>query len=267
MTLYLFAAAVVVVAVSLMGLRATRLKLYRTLADLQDRYRKESIDLGELSRNGTSLPHFEHGPVHLAEALPPQLFEDIRREVSSLIETERSYLPTHKKGGTVAYETLIEKAPKTVALYLSPAFAQVLSGIVGERLECTPLHDQSSCSVLFYERPGDHIGWHYDHNFYKGRHVTVLVAIVNEGHQPGGLSAARLEARQGSDAIAVETPPNTLVIFEGQRVLHRVTPIETGERRVMLSMTFATDPRAGALQGVKRRIKDMAFFGPRALWT
>lgn len=267
MTLYLVAAAAAVLTISVMSLRASRFKLYRMLDGLQESYRTEPLDLSELVRNSGSLPHFEHGPVRLDDALPPKLFDDIRREISSLVETERSYLPTHKKGGTVAYETLIQKAPKTVALYVSPGLARLLSDIVGERLECTPLYDQSSCSVLFYERPGDHIGWHFDHNFYKGRHVTVLVAIINEGHQPGGLSAARLEARRGDDIIAVETPPNTLVIFEGQQVLHRVTPIEMGERRVMLSMTFATDPRASILQGAKRRIKDMAFFGPRALWT
>ena len=50
----------------------------------------------------------------------------------------------------------------------------------------TPLHDQSSCSVLVYEKPGDHIGWHYDHNFYKGRHFTVLIPIVNRVRVPRG---------------------------------------------------------------------------------
>ena len=63
------------------------------------------------------------------------------------------------------------------------------------------------------------------------------------------------------------TPPNLLVVFEGAHVLHKATPIADGERRVVLSMTFCTDPRSSALQGVARRIKDTAFFGLRALWT
>ena len=44
-------------------------------------------------------------------------------------------------------------------------------------------------------------------------------------------------------------------------------PIAEGERRVVLSMTFATDPSSTIVQGVTRRIKDTAFFGLRALWT
>jgi hypothetical protein len=37
------------------------------------------------------------------------------------------------------------------------------------RVQPTPIHDQSSLSVLFYDRPGDHIGRHYDH---KGALLT-----------------------------------------------------------------------------------------------
>jgi len=203
----------------------------------------------------------------LDRALPDDHFEAIRHEIERLVNSERSYLPTHKKGGTVAYETLIEHAPKTVGLYHAPAFQTMLSDILGEPLEPTPLHDQSSCSVLFYDRPGDHIGWHFDHNFYRGRHVTVLIPIVNRGHAAGGLSSAELQAKLGGGVETIPTPPNCLVMFEGQKVVHRVTPIRHGERRIMLSMTYCTDPRNTWMQGLKRRIKDTAFFGPRALWT
>ena len=32
-------------------------------------------------------------------------------------------------------------------------------------------------------------------------------------------------------------------------------------------MTYCADPRANWSQAIARRIKDVAFFGPRALWT
>ena len=65
----------------------------------------------------------------------------------------------------------------------------------------------------------------------------------------------------------VSTAPNTLVVFEGARVRHLVTPILAGERRLMLSMTYCTDARSYWWQGLSRRLKDTAFFGIRALWT
>jgi hypothetical protein len=207
---------------------------------------------------------------HLATidtVLPEAVLAELIEAVDRLIATERTYLPAHKKGGTVAYETLERDAPEIVRLYRSPAMQRFISRIVGIRIEPTPLHDQSSCSVLFYEKPGDHIGWHYDHNFYKGRHFTVLIPLINRGNSEGGLSAARLMIKCKREDIEIATPPNRLIVFEGARVRHKVTPIAEGERRVVWSMTYCADPRNSAFQGVARRIKDTAFFGMRALWT
>lgn len=212
------------------------------------------------------IPSFESKLAILDTALSPGLFARINAEVAALIETERIYLPTHKKGGTVAYSTLRERAPALVGHYLSKDLRQIVSRIVGLEISPTPLHDESSCSVLFYEKPGDHINWHYDHNFYRGRHFTVLIPVVNRGRD-GGLSAARLLARQRGREVEIATPPNRMIVFEGAKVRHKVTPIGEGERRAVWSMTYCTDPRNSAVQGVARRAKDTAFFGLRSLWT
>jgi hypothetical protein len=76
-----------------------------------------------------------------------------------------------------------------------------------------------------------------------------------------------LQAKISGRETDIPTPPNTLVVFEGARVDHKVTPIAEGERRLVVSMTYCSDPRANIAQGIVRRIKDVAFFGPRALWT
>ncbi|MDX2257399.1 MAG: 2OG-Fe(II) oxygenase [Hyphomicrobiaceae bacterium] len=202
-----------------------------------------------------------------APALPAEAFERLKEAIEGLVDTERSYLPTHKKGGTVAYSTLRQSAPGVVEVYRSAELVTRVSAITGVAVVPTPERDESSCSVLFYERPGDHIGWHYDHNFYRGRHFTVLIPILNRGWRAGGLSSARLEARRRREVVEVPTRPNSLIVFEGQAVLHRVTPIAADERRIMLSMTYCADPRASRVQDLKRRVKDVAFFGPRALWS
>lgn len=213
------------------------------------------------------LPSFAQRLATLDSVLPPQDFARLVGEVEDLVETERSYLPAHKKGGTVAYETLERQAPSLVELYRCSALRTLISDIVRLKVEPTPRHDQSSCSVLFYEKPGDHIGWHYDHNFYRGRHFTVLLPMVNRGRDMNGLSQARLLARQNGRDEMIPTPPNSMIVFEGARVRHKVTPIGEGERRVIWSMTFCADSRNSALQGMARRVKDTAFFGLRALWT
>ena len=95
----------------------------------------------------------------------------------------------------------------------------------------------------------------------------MLIPLVNQGKEREGLSAARLIAKQNGRDIVIPTPPNTLIVFEGAKVRHKVTPIGEGERRVVWSMTYCADPRNSAWQGVKRRIKYTAIFGLRALWT
>jgi len=246
--------------------RRRRVRLYR---DLEGRLARisnaQSLDLGAGLRGAT--PDFGDRLAVVPDLLPADTFAALKAEAERLVVPERSFVPTHKKGGTVAYETLIAHAPAIVAFYHAADFTDFVSRLVGVRVRPTPVHDQSSLSVLFYDKPGDHIGWHYDHNFYRGRHFTVLIAMANEGRAAGGLSHAELQARVAGREIVVTTAPNTVVVFEGARVHHKVTPIHAGERRLMLSMTYCTDPRARWWQGLSRRVKDTAFFGIRALWT
>jgi hypothetical protein len=214
-----------------------------------------------------SPPSFSKSIATVHRFLAEASFNSLRDDVEKLGTIERSYLPTHKKGGTIAYAHLIEASPAIVRLYHSETLRSFVSRTVGCAVWPTPLQDQSSLSILIYDRPGDHIGWHYDHNFYRGRHFTVLMAVHNSGRRADGLSHARLSARIDGRDIEIPTPANTLVVFEGAKILHKASPILAGERRVLISMTYCTDPGANRLQGVIRRIKDIAFFGIRALWT
>jgi len=177
-----------------------------------------------------------------------------------------SSIPLHKKGHTLSYEQVLRLAPHAVSFYYSRSVQRWLSIVTGTNARPTPLQDQSSLSVLCYKDAGDHIGWHYDHNFYRGRHFTVLLALVNRS-AGGGLSQGRLE-RQLPDgtAQAIDMPEGALVVFEGNRVRHRATPIVEGDLRVILSMTYCDDPRISRVKEVARRVKDTAFFGIRALW-
>lgn len=215
-----------------------------------------------------SLPSFEKQIAMIPNFLPPETFQQLHDEIVGFGQSERSYFPLHKQGGTVAYETLHQSAPKVVAFFNAQYLRSFFSKIVGATVYPTPIEDQSSCSLLFYTKPGDHINWHNDHNFYNGRHFTVLLPIVNQhNHVPDQLSSAQLMIKQDGQEQVVTALPNTLVIFEGAKVLHKVTRLGPDETRIMLSMTFSTTPRASLVKAVARRIKDVAFFGIRALWT
>lgn len=213
-----------------------------------------------------TVPSFADHLATVRDFLLEESFRALKDEIEHLSTVDRSYIPTHKKGGTIPYEYLRSHAPLAVDLYHSPEYQAFLSRIVGDRVLPTPLHHPSSLSVLVYEKPGDYIGWHYDHNFYKGRFFTVLLGIENRGHGEDGLSSVRLIVRKPDGDIIIPTPPNMLVVFEGAKVLHRATQLSEGERRIILSMTYSTDPRYSLVREGMRRVKDVAFVGVKALW-
>lgn len=209
---------------------------------------------------------FDQKIISIQDFLPETTFHLLREAVDRQDQSERVHIPVHKRGATISYHDLHYCAPELIAFYLSPQLHEWCSAVIGEQVQPTPLNDLSSCSLLIYDQPNDHIGWHYDHDFYRGRHFTALLSLVNTGRSGAGLSSAHLMVREGHTEKVIPTPPNTMVLFEGAYICHSVSSLRESERRIILSMTFCTDPTAGTVQTWERRIKDVAYFGWRALW-
>src|SRR5262245_21267664 len=106
-------------------------------------------DLATCALTPKVVPDFAGRQATIADFLPADLRARIVAEIEALGDTERSYLPLHKQGGTIAYETLRVHAPTAVALYQSAAMRNVIAQVVGLDVDTTPLTDQSSCSVLY----------------------------------------------------------------------------------------------------------------------
>lgn len=223
----------------------------------------------QISATNVDVPANEFARQHITrigDFVTPECLNILRDEAESQIPLmKRTYIPTHKKGATLSYEQIHTLAPHCLAFYHHPDVQRWVSAITGVPVQPTPDQDQSSLSILCYSEPGDHINWHYDHNFYRGRHFTVLLSLVNEGPK-GGSSGTLQRQLSGGRIQDFDTRPNSLIIFEGARVRHRASAVAPGERRIILSMTYCADPRISRFKEVIRRGKDTAFFGLRALW-
>jgi hypothetical protein len=245
--------------------RLDRQRHYRHL-DSQARRLAEMTVLGP--RTGLAVPDFGKHLVAIPSAVEDAVLARLRNEALEFsLSGERSWVPGHKQGGTISYADLIDRHAAAVAFYRSPGLAALISTVVGEPMGPTPIHDQSSCTLLCYLQPRDRIGWHYDHNFYRGRHITILLVLENRRLSDNGPSSSHTEAVLDGRPNSVLDRPGTLIVFEGARVLHRATALADGERRILMAMTMTSDPRNHWWQGLLRRGKDMAYFGPRALWT
>lgn len=264
--------AAVVTVLPLAWLMQHRRQRTRTLAALaaerEDWVRHHPVVIATPADPAELATAFARDPLmRVGEFLHPEALAALRAEAESNIpRMTRTYIPTHKKGRTLSYENIHRHAHGCLGFYHSPEVQRWVSAVVGVLVQPTPDQDQSSLSVLCYNEAGDHIHWHYDHNFYRGRHFTVLLSLANQSAAGGVSQSTLMRKLPGVGEQPVDTSPNSLVVFEGTRVLHRASPTAPGDLRVMLSMTYCTDPRIHWLKEFARRVKDTAFYGLRALW-
>lgn len=204
----------------------------------------------------------------IKEFLPPAaveaLLDDARRLEPGL---NRNYIPRHKKGGSVSHFAIADDGPALLAFYRSERFRRFLGGLVGTELQLCPDEDPHACALYFYTEAGDHMGYHYDTSYYKGARYTVLFGLVQDS---SSRLLCRLHTRRPGHPpveMAVATEPGSMVIFNGDRVYHGVSPSREGERRVVLTMEYVTSREMGRAQRLFSNLKDaFAYFGIRALW-
>ena len=183
-------------------------------------------------------------------------------------EVHRNYIPGHKKGGSVSYFTLRDRTPNFLAFYRSSHFMELINRLVRAQVLCCPESDPHACALYFYTEPGDHIGFHYDTSYYRGARYTVLLGLVQRTEH------CRLVCRLYHDdrgrrpvELNIATPPGSLVVFNGDRLWHAVTPLGEGEERVMLTMEYVTNPEMGRFKRFVSNMKDaIAYFGPSVFW-
>lgn len=176
----------------------------------------------------------------------------------------RNYIPRHKKGGSISRFELDRYAPVFGELYRSPALLRFLGEITGQSLQHCPGDDPHTYALYYYTEAGDHIGYHYDTSYYRGARYTILFGLVDE-------SSCRLEYQLYRDDPAramreesVALSPGMFVVFNGDRLYHRVTPLAEGEQRIALTLEYVTSARMHPVRRFVSNMKDaIAYFGFR----
>ncbi len=221
-----------------------------------DRVKKEYWEQNEF----IVLPQFLPRRV-VEEVLVPQ----VERLKPSL---NRNYIPAHKKGGSVSYFLLREKGLEFLELYRAPAFVNFLNRLVGTPLMFCPEDDPHACALYYYTEPGDHIGFHYDTSYYKGARYTILMGLVDRStHCRLVCHLHKDDPTRETKELELATAPGDLVIFNGDKVWHSVTPLGEGEERVALTMEYVTTQDMGRFKRLYSNLKDaFAYFGLKAVF-
>jgi len=205
----------------------------------------------------------------LERALPPAVVDALAAEVDHVRPAiHRNFIPRHKKGGSVGFYTLAAETPSILALYRHPAFLDFLARVTGQRAEPCPEGDPHACALYFYTEPGDHIGFHYDTSYYRGIRYTVLVGIVERSSSRLVCQLYKDVPGRATEELRLATDPGTLVLFNGDKLWHAITPLGEGEERVSLTLEYVTDPRMTPVKRFISNMKDsIAYFGFRAVFS
>jgi len=174
----------------------------------------------------------------------------------------RNFIPKHKQGGSVGYDTVSGRAPAMNAVYQSPALLALLKKITAAEIRECPGSDPHRCALYAYTEEGDHIGWHYDTSYYKDRRWTLLVGFQDNS---SSRLVCKLHTRNPGHAavsLSLKVAPGTLVLFNGDKVYHAVTPTRAGESRYMVSMQYVTNGDMNPFMRFVSNMKDsIAYFG------
>ena len=208
--------------------------------------------------------------VYLERFLPPSLVESVLiPEVERLRPAvHRAFIPGHKKSGSVSSFTLQKRAPVFLQLYRAPAFIDFLSRLTNARLLPCPESDPHACALYFYTEPGDHMGFHYDTSYYRGARYTILLGLI-QGSQTCRLLCQlyKDDPQRETRELQLSYGPGDLVVFNGNRLWHGVSPLEVGGERVVLTMEYVTNPEMAFHKRLFSNLKDaFAYFGLSAVF-
>lgn len=237
-----------------------------TTPDLEQEllHRVSELDMAALQARFVEQNEF----ITIENFLPAGWLDSIRGALPVLEpHVHRNFIPRHKKGGSISRYDLDTLAPQYGALYRSTALRDFLGRLIGQPLLQCPGNDPHTYALYYYTEPGDHIGYHYDTSYYKGARYTILVGLVDE-------SSCRLEYQLYKDdptrtmrEEGIQLAPGALVVFNGDKLYHRVTPLGENERRIALTLEYVTSPAMNPLRRFVSNMKDaIAYFGFRQVF-
>ncbi|MBI4657568.1 MAG: 2OG-Fe(II) oxygenase [Verrucomicrobia bacterium] len=206
--------------------------------------------------------------LYLNNFLPPEVLRVWEQELTTLRpRIHRNYIPGHKKGGSVGYDTMRVLAPAMDAVYRSQSFIQFLQKLVRAEIKECPESDPHRCALYAYTEQGDHIGFHYDTSYYKDRRYTVLFGLRDDSNSRLVCRLHTRNANRETEWMAVKLAPGTLVLFNGDKVYHAVTPLQKGEERFVLTLQYVTSEEMHWFWRFVSNMKDsIAYFGFRQVF-
>jgi hypothetical protein len=149
-----------------------------------------------------------------------------------------------------------------IELYYTNDFLDVISDVLKKPVQRVQLSDPNAASLLIYTNPGDKLEWHYDFSRIFYTRYVVLLTIVNENQDQTDLSQNEFHYMFNEKEHKIKMKPNSLTIFEGDKIMHRASPISTNERRILMSFVLCDicNEKKSLMYFIYEKIKSMVLY-------
>ena len=151
------------------------------------------------------------------------------------------------------------------ALYESEAFRDFLCAVL-DVPALFPYADSLSSVNLHFASEGQELGWHYDNSSFA---ITLMIQPAERGgvfeyvknvrDADKGEANYPLSAGILDGAVPVQTltmNAGTLVLFRGRNSMHRVTPVQGNNTRMLAVLAYNTEPGVSLSESAR-----MTFYG------
>ncbi|MEJ6391762.1 2OG-Fe(II) oxygenase [Gymnodinialimonas sp. 2305UL16-5] len=166
--------------------------------------------------------------------------------------------------GCICDDVIAAQSPLRL-LYDSAVFRAFVRAVTGEA-ELFAYADPLSSINIHYARRGQELGWHFDNSSFA---ITLLIEKPRAGGRfeyvkdlrdadAGEMNysgvAALLDGTITPDVLRME--PGTLVLFRGRNSIHRVTPTESDDTRMLAVLAYNSEPGIALSESAR-----MTFYG------
>ena len=182
----------------------------------------------------------------------------IKSQILSCVEQgfgKRVVIQGWKAGRTISTGDVFRELPGVWNYYKS--LEEKVGEIIGEKVYITSEKLPTTCAILVYEEDGDFINWHYDVNYFNGRFFTLLIPVTIENS-----CTLYTYYDKNNEIQTLESKENKSILFEGDKTFHMASKFcNHGQKRIVLSVQFSTDPTISWYNNILMRIKDTAYIG------
>jgi hypothetical protein len=117
-------------------------------------------------------------------------------------------------------------------------------------------------NILIYDKQNDFIDWHHDSSYYTGNYISILLSIRNNNSTNTDLSSSVLKYKDIHTGLInqLQMKPNSLLVFDGTKILHTATGIKPNETRIVLTFTYCDTCKEKIYSRLKRKLKESIFY-------